>query len=205
MTIVTSYATLVDAILEEMDDTTLDDFVPGFIQRAEAMFNRRLYGLDTDSTSTVPTVAGTATVALPTGYKGMISIRIDDYAPLTQLSPDDFQAKWHEATDAVPQNWAIIDGAITLGPAPDAVYTVTINAFRTLTALSESDMTNWLIEQHPDLYLDATLAYGYRHIQDEPRHVEMLASAEKIIAEINAYDARKRRSNLVETVPAEYF
>lgn len=204
MTIITTYATLQTAVLEEMDDTTLADYVPGFIRRAEAMFNRRLYSLDTEIATTAALTSVITTASLPTGYKGMISIRIGDYAPLTQLSPEDFQRKWHEATAAIPENWAIIDETIHFGPDPDTNYTANILYLSTLTALSSDNTSNWILAQHPDLYFDATLAYGYRHVQDK-RYVEYLASAEKIIAEINAYDARKRRSNSIETVPAEYF
>lgn len=205
MTIVSSYSTLIDAVLEETDNATLETRVPGFIRRAEALFNRRLYSLDTEIATTAALTSVTTTASLPTGYKGMISIRIGDYAPLKQLSPEDFQAKWHEATAALPQNWAIIDETIHFGPDPDTSYTANILYLSTLTALSDSNSSNWILAQHPDLYFDATLAYAYRHMRDRQGYLETLASAEKIISEINVYDARKRRSNSIETVAAEYF
>lgn len=205
MTQITTYATLKTAILDELDDSSLSDYAGDFIQRAEAMFNRRLYSLDTEDTGTATTVADTAYVSLPTGYKGMISVRIGDYEPLKQLSPDDFQAKWHEATAALPQNWAIIDSLLYLGPTPDEAYTVNFNYVRTLTALSDSNTSNWILAQHPDLYLYASLAYGEMRRWNDERAASLIALAEKLIAEINAYDARRKRGNLIETVPAEYF
>ncbi len=205
MTIVTTYATLQAAILEETDNAGLTDYVPGFIRRAEALFNRRLYSLDCEVATTAALTSVATTASLPTGYKGMVSIRIGDYEPLKQLSPDEFQRKWHESTAAVPQNWAIIDEVIRFGPAPDTSYTANILYLSTLTALSDSNTSNWILAQHPDLYFDATLAYAYRHMRDTPAYLEALAGAEKIINEINAYDARKRRGNLVETVAVEYF
>lgn len=205
MTIVTTYSTLITAILEETDFAGLESYVPGFIRRAEALFNRRLYSLDTEVATTAALTSVTTTASLPTGYKGMISIRIGDYVPLTQLSPEDFQAKWHEATAAVPQNWTIIDETIHFGPDPDTSYTANILYLSTLMALSADNASNWILAQHPDLYFDATLAYAYRHMRDSQGYIEALANAEKIIAEVNAYDARKRRGNSVETVRAEYF
>jgi hypothetical protein len=205
MTAVTSYATLLTAVMEEMDDTSIEDRIPGFIQRAEAMFNRRLYSLDAETTATASTVANTAYVSLPTGYKGMISVRIGDYEPLQYLSPDDFQRRWHESTAAVPENWSIINGLCYLGPTPDDVYTVNFNCFRTLTALSATNTSNWLLEKHPDVYFDATLAFAERDDRNMERWAVLTASVEKTIAEINAFDARKKRGNLIGTVKAEYF
>lgn len=205
MTIVTSYATLITAVMQEMDDTTIEDRVPGFIRRAEALFNRRLYSLDCETTATAAITAVTTTATLPTGYKGMISIRIADKPPLPRLAPNDFQSKWHEATPAIPENWTIIGGVIHFGPAPDAAYTVNMEYFATLTPLSDANTSNWILAQHPDLYHDATMAYGYRHVRDSQAYIEALASAQSIIAEINAYDARRRRGNLVDAVQVEYF
>jgi hypothetical protein len=205
MTAVTNYTTLIAAVLEEMDDTSLTDYVPGWIGRAEALFNRRLYSLDTEATATASLTSVATTASLPTGYKAMISIRLGNLEPLTYLAPEDFQAKWHEAPAALPDNWTIIGGVIRFGPAPDTAYTANMNYVSTLTGLSGSNATNWIVTAHPDLYLDATLAYAERHKFNWQAYGLYLASAEKHIAEINAYDARRKRSNSVDTVAAEYF
>lgn len=202
---ITDYDSLVAAILRKIDNDSLEDQVPEFIQLAEEMFNRRLYSVDTNRSDIATTTASMAAVSVPAGSKGLLSIRIGDYEPLKQLSQDDFQAKWHEASEALPQNYAIIDGDIHLGPTPDAEYTVNINYISTLTALSASNATNWILEQHPSLYLYAALVEAALEESDNPLAATYAARVEGMISEINAYDARKRRGNLVETVPAEYF
>jgi len=202
---ITSYATLIAEIDRMLDGATTDDDAAGFIQRAEEKFNTRIYSLETEDATTGTTVADTAYIALPTGYAGMISIRIEDNPPLTQLSPNDFQTKWHEASSALPENWAIIDSQIYFGPTPDAAYTVNINCLRTLTPLSDDDPSNWLLERHSRLYLHASLVEASISGWEDARAATFNGLVEQVIGEINASDARKRRGNLIETVAAEYF
>ncbi len=199
---ITTYATLVDAITDRMNDSALSTYAPEFIQMAEAMFNRRLYNKDAEGTATIPAAA---TIPLPTDYSALRSLHLDDYGPLSQLSPNDFQTRWADDTEAQPENFAIMGGVIHLGPQPDSSYTVTMTYVRTLTGLSASDTTNWLLEKHPDLYLYGSLIHAeFRGWNDE--RLPMLNNAlEGMLAEINMADARSRRGDLTGVVSARYF
>lgn len=202
MASITSYSTLVDAIEDQMNDTSLDSHVPEFIQMAEAMFNRRLNNLDMEGTATI---AADDDLPLPTDYKGAMSIRIDDKPPLSQLSADDFQTRWSEASEAEPENFSIFGGVIHLGPAPDTAYTVTMTYMRTLTGLSAVNTSNWLLEQHPDLYLYGSLLHAEFRGWNDDRLPVIGNAVEQIIAEINRYNARRKRGDLVGTVAATYY
>jgi len=197
-----SYSTLVDAICDRMNDTGLSDYAPEFIQLAEASFNRRLNSLDMEGTATI---AADDSIPVPSDYKGAMSLRIDDYAPLAQLSADDFQTKWHEANPGRPENFAIFGGVINLGPAPDTSYTVAMAYLRTLTPLTSVNTTNWLLEQHPDLYLMGSLLQAEFRGWNDDRLPLINSAVEGMIAEINAHEARRKRGNLVDAVAAEYF
>jgi len=200
---ITSYSELVDAIVDRMEDSGLSTYAPEFIQMAEAMFNRRLNTLDMEVTATT---AAANSIALPSGFKGFRSIKVDDYSPLGQLSPDDFQAKYAEDTSTgVPVDYALYDGAIYLGPLPDSAYTVTMTYLATLTGLSASNTSNWLLASHPDLYLYASLIHAEFRGWNDDRIPLLNNAVEGILAEINAADARKRRAGLVATVETEYF
>jgi len=199
---ITDYNSLVLAIMDRMNDDTLEPYIPEFIQLAEASFNRRLYNLDTEGTASIP---ADATLPMPTDYKGSMSIRIDDNRPMPQLSADDFLNKWARSTPALPENFSIFGGLIRLGPAPDAAYTVTMTYLRTLTPLSATNPSNWLLEQHPDLYLNGALVEAESRGWNDDRAVLINQKVEGTIAEINAYDGRRRRGNLIDTVQAEYF
>jgi hypothetical protein len=184
---ITSYSTLVDAIVDRMNDAALSASAPEFIQLAEASFNRRLNNLDMEGTATIDS---DATLPIPTDYKGSMSIRVDDRPPLKQLSADDFQAKWHEAGTGEPCNFAIFGGAIHLGPEPGQTYTVTMTYLRTLTGLSEINTTNWLLEQHPDLYLYGALVEA--EIRGWNQHVRRAQAA---------WQSHRRRSSGLFLMP----
>lgn len=200
---ITSYSTLVSAIEDRMNDTALDSYVDEFIQMAEAMFNRRLNCIDMEGTATI---ASDNDLPLPTDYKGSMTIRIgNDKAPLKQLGPDDFQEKWRDTTGE-PENFAIFGGIIHLGPDPGSTsYTVTMTYLRTLTALSSTNTSNWLLEQHPDLYLYGSLLHAEFRGWNDERLPLINSAVEQMIAEINVHDARKRRGNLIDTVSSDYF
>jgi len=196
------YDGLIAAILDRMNDASLTPFVPEFIQMAEASFNRRLLTLDSEGVATIPAAAS---INLPTDYSGSVSMRIGDNPPLRQLSPDDLQEKWHGATAALPQNFAIRAGQILLSPAPDQSYTVTMTYLRRLVPLSSSVQSNWLLDQHPDLYLYAALTHAEFRGWNDERLPLLSNAADSIIAEINGLDARKRRGKYIDTVAAEFF
>lgn len=197
-----SYSDLVDAICDRMNDSGLSTMAPEFIRLAEASFNRRLSSVDQEGTAAIP---ADASIPMPTDYNGAMSLRIDDYPPLKQLSADDFQTKWSEANAARPENFAIFGAAIHLGPEPDTAYTLTMTYMRTLTPLSEVNTTNWLLEQHPDLYLYGALIQAEFRGWNDDRLPLINGAVEGMIAEINAHEARKKRGNLTDTVAVEYF
>ena len=154
---ITSYATLVDAITDRMNDSALSTYAPEFIQMAEAMFNRRLYNKDAEGTATLALTSSTTTISLPTDYSALRALHLDAHGPISQLGPVDFQTRYADDSRAEPANFAIMGGVIHLGPMPDGDYTATMTYVRKLTGLSASDTTNWLLESHPDLYLYASL------------------------------------------------
>jgi hypothetical protein len=199
---ITSYSTLVDAIVDRMNDSALSDYAPEFIQLAEASFNRRLNNLDMEGTATIDAAES---IPLPTDYKGAMSIRIDDEAPLRQLSADDIQQKWRDQTGR-PENFSIYGGVIHLAPDPsDGDYTVTMTYLRTLTPLSAANTTNWLLEQHPDLYLFGALVEAETRGWNNDQALFYNSRVEGMLTEINMHDARRRRGNLTDAVAVDYF
>ncbi|MDE2428183.1 MAG: hypothetical protein KGM99_05610 [Burkholderiales bacterium] len=199
---ITSYSELVTAICDRMNDDALSTYAPEFIALAEAQFTRRLKCLDMEGSSTI---AVSSTVALPTDYKKVRSIHLDDYGPLRQLSPDDFQTKYADDSAAQPVDYAIFSGVIHFGPTPDAAYTVTMTYLRTLTGLSSTNTTNWILEKHPDLYLYGSLIHAEFRGWNDARLPTINSAVEQIIAEINMADAESRRGEYVGEVSGTYF
>lgn len=202
---ITSYATLVDAITDRMNDSALSTYAPEFIQMAEAMFNRRLYNKDAEGTATLALTSATTTVSLPTDYSALRALHLDDHGPISQLGPVDFQTRYADDSRAEPANFAIMGGVIHLGPMPDGDYTATMTYVRKLTGLSASDTTNWLLESHPDLYLYASLVEAEARGWNNEQALFYNGRVEGIITEINMADHRARRGDLQGTVAGAYY
>lgn len=199
---ITTYQTLIDAIVDRMNDASQSTYADEFVQMAEAMFNRRLNNLDMEGTATI---ASDATLPLPADYKGAMTIRIDDEEPLKQLGPNDFQAKWRDLVGK-PENFSIYSGQIHLGPDPGSTsYTVTMTYLRTLTGLDSTNTSNWLLEAHPDLYLYASLVEAEVRGWNNEQASFYSGAVAQMIDEINRYDARRRRGDIYDNVATDYF
>lgn len=206
---ITDYDTLIAAMVDYLVDSDLTAKAPLFIQLAEAEFNDRLlFDLDAEAAATTATVAGDDTLAFPTRFRKLRSLTIgeDPTNVLSQLSVDDLRAKWADASAAKPENFAISGGQFILGPAPDAVYTATIAYEKGFLALSASNASNWLLAARPDLYLYGALIHAEANGWNDERAVNVFVPAvDRIIGQMVAADAIRRKGDLVGDVPATYF
>lgn len=195
-----SYQTLVDAICDRMNDTGLETYAPEFIQLAEAMFNRRIFNLEAEGTATI---AADVSVPLPSDFGSMKALWLatDPLAVLSQVSIDQLRRQYAISTTGKPQAYALASGEIIFGPAPDDAYTVTMVYQRTLTPLTATDTTNWLLEQHPDLYLYGALLQAEFRGWNDGRLPLINSALEGAISEINQAGNMKRTSTGIRMTP----
>jgi hypothetical protein len=85
------------------------------------------------------TVAGTATVAVPTDWRASRSLFIEDDEIHLKAPADIYQ--WNADDRGRPQVWALIGSDIHLRPVPDVVYTLTHLYYKTPTVLEADDDT----------------------------------------------------------------
>lgn len=200
---ITSYATLVDAIVDRMNNADLSTHAAEFIQLAEAMFNRRLFNLEAEGTSTA---TATATLALPGDFISMKSVYLntDPRQPLSYMSADNARHYWASQTTGKPQNYSLIGNELVLSPSPDNAYTVYLTYQRRLVGLSAINTTNWLLEKHPDLYLYAALTHAEFRGWNDERLPMLSQSVDGIIAEINEVGVKRRLGGGMRMRPSVY-
>ena len=76
--------------------------------------------------TTVPTIVGRAYYSLPTDYKKLMTIKIDDNRPLSKITWTEYQSLIADQTSsdyAEPYSFAIHGGFWYPYPTPDAIYT----------------------------------------------------------------------------------
>lgn len=166
----TTYTELKAAIADWIDRDDLTSQIPDFITLAEAEFNRTLLVPEREANDTASTSG--ETLALPTDFWSLRSLYIntDPRTLLEQMSLGELRNTWGWQTTGKPQNFAIQKGSeLVFGPSPDDTYTLYLNYYETIPALSGSNADNWLLLSHPDIYLFGSLLQAAMFMLDDKR------------------------------------
>lgn len=166
-----NYSDLQAAVANWLKRSDLTDDIKTFIQLAEAQFNRKIRTQDMETRSQA--TADGEYLGLPDDFLGLRAIRyLNSYnKPLKYLSPSELtRIKGYQDTGS-PYAYTVEDGQIKLYPAPDATNTVDIEIeyLARIPSLSDSQTTNWLLDDNPDVYLFGTLVAAEPFLYNEER------------------------------------
>lgn len=167
--------------------------VQNYIYLCEAELNRELRVRELEETDDLDTVAGTDYVALPADFKKIKDI-YHESAPY-DLSPlgtkGELKRKW--GTDSGrPLDYTIHGANIYLGKVPDAVYTLILDYYKAIPALTDAATTNAILTAYPDLYLYGSLHQAYLQIKDKENGDKVDAVYAGIVERIKLADMESR-------------
>jgi hypothetical protein len=162
-----SYVDLTNNILNftQNNDAAFVAMIPTFIQMAERQIYMEAKLPATRKTTTGATVIGSRSITLPTDYVVGKAIEITSPSGVVNLLPKsvEFITEMYPviATVAQPKFYAQ-DGvsALTVGPTPDAIYTVTFHYFAVPSSIVTAS-TTWLDTNFPHVLLYASLVHAY--------------------------------------------
>lgn len=160
-----TYAELQARIASELfDRTDLTDAIKDFIRLCETQVERELrhYEMITRETITLDAQY----VALPSGHLETIRISADK-GPLETISID-AMADLRDVSDtaAEPRYVAYLGNEMELYPTPSQSYTGSITYYGRIPKLSDSNTTNWLLTNNPDIYLYGALLQAGNFLAD---------------------------------------
>lgn len=181
-----TYTELKAAIADYLDRSDLTSQIVDFITLAEAEFNRTLFVAQREEVSSASASSGTIT--LPSDFWAMRAIYIDSDPKvfLHQMSLGELRTSYSASATGKPQNFAIQSGnELVLGPSPDATYSLILNYYQKIPALSGSQATNWLLTDHPDVYLFGSLLQAQYLINDDQRSMLWRARLAQAIDQLN--------------------
>ena len=193
MTIPTTYTNLQTAVEEDLARSDLTAELPNFINRGEAILNRRLrlFIMETVVSSTLSSAA--ETMSLPTGFMEHINLRYDtDNWALTQVSWDDLDGLKSTASGR-PTIYAIAQN-VEFDQAADQNYTIKHRYFKRWDIAT--DETNTLLTNEPDLYLNAALVGSIARTGSHPRAQGWIDMLEEGITPLKRVDGRTRRQRV---------
>ena len=158
-----------------MNRSDLTSRTPEFIALAEARMRRdvRLRQLQ------VLDFTASEEYVLPTTFKALVDLYHDGtthFGAINVVSASELgNRKRLHGDQGVPRFAAVIDGGaasehyIRFAPEPSGTYPLRMTYEASLDALSDSNTTNWLLEQAPDLYLFASLSVAEGYLQEDQR------------------------------------
>lgn len=175
-----------------LDRSDLDDHFPQFVQLTESFLSRRLRVMDGETLYTVTTSSETLT--LPSDFLQMRSIHIEgssspDY-PLRGMSPAALVQQFSGDSDT-PVAYAQIGTTLKLAPPPASEILLSMVYVARFTPLTETSVSNWILEQHPDLYFYGCLAQACDYIQDTAgfaKYSGLLAQMTEDLVRVRARD-----------------
>lgn len=184
-----TYENLKTEIAETLDRDDLTDQIDSFIDLAEARHEREIRIRDMIRRSQA--TASERYLALPSGFLQMQTLRLltDPVTVMTELNLHEMNRQRIETTGK-PKLYTV-HNEIEFDRAPDDSYTAEMIYYGALTALSDANTSNGLLERAPDAYLYAALLAAEPFLANDERITtwsQLYASARD---SLNAMDLKK--------------
>lgn len=165
-----SYSDLKTSIAGFLHRGDLTAMIPEFIADAETRIynDLRIRCMETAFSSAI----ASGTVAVPSGFLEWKFLYVDGSAAQKLTRKD---AEWiytiypTRSASGKPVFFAREAETFIFGPYPDSAYTIKGSYYKRLSALSDSNTTNWLITDAPDLLRFAALCEAAPYIKDDSR------------------------------------
>jgi hypothetical protein len=148
--------------------------IADFITLAEnAMYSNDQEVLTVRSMETISTAAtGGQYVELPPSFESARSVRLvtgDNGGELRFQAPEQMHKK---VSTGRPTFFTIVGNEIQLDRVPDSEYTLEIQYYRKAEPLSDDNLTNEILTNHPSIYLFGALTAVFSYSQDTEQHLK---------------------------------
>ena len=181
-----TYAELKTAIANYLNRSDLTSDIDTFIDNVEAELNRRLRTKDMIKRATA--TADSQYLSVPTDWIEAINVEItsNDFSPLFQQSIEslDVYRKSNNNSTGQPVYFAMVDDSIELAPTPDVEYTLQLTYYAKISALSDSNTSNFVSVSHPDVYLYGALKHASIFLMEDERIPMFTQQFEKALEEM---------------------
>jgi hypothetical protein len=163
-----NYADLLASVANWAHRTDLTAILPDCVALAEARIQRDILLRTQTVTSTLTTTAGVQSVALPADWLEFenVSVATTPEKQLSYVTIEQLDTNYpFGASTGIPSVYTIEGSNILFGQTPDTAYTINIIYYAKFPSLITSS-TNWLLTNHPSIYLNAVLVEVMSYIRD---------------------------------------
>jgi len=203
---ITNYSELKSAIADWLDRTDLTDSIPNFIALTEARHKRDFKLRRLETRVTANTVADQEYYSLPDNYIAMRNIQLntDPKTPLEYLTPEQMDRVYAGSIKGKPKAYSIMVNDIQLRPTPDGVYQIELLYYKHVNPLSDSNATNEILDNHPDIYLYGALVEAEPYLQNDKRIQTWSSLYDRAKNDIIDSNERDRHSGVALTTRIDY-
>ena len=188
-----NYSELKTNIANYLNRSDLTSEIDIFIDNTESELNSNLRVADMVKRSTA--TAENQYLALPSDWLEAINIEIssNEFRPLMQMSIEslDVYRKSINNKTGQPIYYAIVDNTLELAPSPDASYTLQLTYYGKIDALSDSNTSNFVSNNHPDVYIYGSLKHASVFLMEDERAPLFNAQFDKSLEEIRLQQQKR--------------
>jgi hypothetical protein len=181
-----NYSELKTNIANYLNRSDLTGQLDMFIDNVEGELNRRVRTKEMIKRATA--TADAQYLSLPTDWLEGINVEIasNNFSPLFQQSVESLDVYRKSINNATgqPVYYAFVDSTIELAPTPDSSYTLQLTYYSKVDALSDSNTSNFVLANHPDVYLYGALKHASIYLMEDDRVAMFSALFEKALEEI---------------------
>lgn len=200
-----TYANLQTAIQTEIDNTSTEftASVPDLINRAESKINRKLRCRQMEQLAymTYSTATTDRKISFPSGFLERRDLFIklgseadSKYTRVVFKSPKNFYLRY---TDAGRPEYYTIRKHLEFDRLADASYRVQMHYLKAWDIATDS--TNWLLTNHPDIYLYGSMAEAEMFFRNRENVGGWKMMFEEAIRDLNRLDERTRDDAILST------
>lgn len=183
-----TYDELVAALNDWLDRSDLDGVAQQMVALCEARLRRELQPFMLETSEDVEVTDGEGD--LPSDYD-ITRLVTYDGGELQQVSPA-YGRKFPDGE--APRGFSLEAGKIKVWPTGD--YTVTVLYHPKLVSLSSDVQTNWLLDNHPDLYFFGSMLFAEGYLANDERAQTFKNLWDEAIAEVKRFLGRQRRVSI---------
>jgi hypothetical protein len=158
----TNYTTLKASIANWLNRSDLtDEIADDFIVLTEADFNSKLRVRKMIAQSTI--TIDSETESIPTGFLQVRDFYIlsgSTKYPLRYMTPSQMDQVKGTSVTGIPQAYTILGDTFRFTPKPDSSYSGYLNYYKKFDALSSNNATNFILTDHPAIYLYGSLFHA---------------------------------------------
>ena len=163
---ISTYSELKTSIANWLNRTDLtDEIADDFIKLTEADYNAKLRIRPMEQIDTI--TIDSETESVPTGFIAVRSFYILSSSvkyPLEYITPANMFETRGGSRSGRPRAYTIESDDETetfrFGPSPDTSYTGYLSYYKAISALSASNTSNWMLANHPAVYLYGSLYHA---------------------------------------------